>query len=272
MSSTKRNDCAIELPKVSPFLLRGFQWYLPKYLRKHFNALRIAKGTVPQISAETSVVCFVNHPGWWDPLIAHVLNERYLDRRLAYTPIDEDALRKYPVFKRLGFFGIDLDSLDGAKKFLGVTRQLLKSRETAIWMTPSGKFVDVRERIKFQPGLGHLAASTTNVTLLPIAWEYVFWEESTPEALIEFGQPIVASEQRPKNWWTTTLEDRLAETQQRLAERAIARDANDWDTILDGSAGVGGWYDFLRRIRYVLTGKSFDRRHSSQAEGTAVRG
>ena len=69
-------------------------------------------------------------------------------------------------------------------------------------MTPSGRFTDPRTRIKFQPGLSHLACSSPSVSLVPLALEYPFWEERTPEALIEFGEVIStdAKEQSKSDW------------------------------------------------------------------------
>jgi 1-acyl-sn-glycerol-3-phosphate acyltransferase len=239
----------------------GFSWYVSRYLRRHFNAVRVAKDTAPSLRCDEAVICFVNHPGWWDPLMAFLLNELYMSNRIAYTPIDQAALEHYPVFRKLGFYGIDLGSLKGARRFLSVTRLLLKRPTAAIWMTPGGKFCDVRSRTLFQPGLGHLAANLRRVALVPLALEYTFWEERTPEALAEFGEPIRASAGKSKNAWQKELEASLAATQQSLAEKAMARQPEQFDTPLDGSAGVGGWYDLARRTKSFLTGKAFDPRH-----------
>lgn len=250
------------LPTVSPFLSWGFGTYVRRYLKRHFHAVRVARETTPALSAGEAVICFMNHPGWWDPLIGYFLHGHFLSRRTAYAPIDHTALKKYPVFQKLGFYGVDLNSLAGAKQFLAITRELLKHATTAIWITPSGQFADVRTRSSFQPGLGHVAATAAGVTLLPIAIEYTFWEERTPEALIEFGHPIrTASGNKSKQDWQAELECRLAETQERLTAKAISRDSSQFEILLGGSAGVGGWYDIARRTRSLLTGASFDPRH-----------
>jgi 1-acyl-sn-glycerol-3-phosphate acyltransferase len=249
-------------PVVSPLLSWGFRGYVPRYLRRHFNAVRVAKGTAPKVPSEASVLCFANHAAWWDPLVAFLLNELYCDGRTVYAPIDQQALARYPVFAKLGFYGIELSSLEGARRFLSVTRELLENPETAIWMTPGGKFADVREKTTFQPGLGHIACSLRNVYLVPVALEYTFWEERTPEALVAFGEPLqTGSVSQSKSWWQTTLEDRLAEAQLELAEKSISRDYGHFDVILDGRGGVGGWYGHWRRFRSMMGGRSFDPRH-----------
>ncbi|MDG2381342.1 MAG: lysophospholipid acyltransferase family protein [Pirellulaceae bacterium] len=250
------------LPKVSRFLLGGFHWYSRRLLRKNFNAVRVARGSQPAIASDQSLVCFVNHPGWWDPLLAFLTNQLCFPGRVVFTPIDQQSLAQYPVFRQLGFYGIEMDSIEGARQFLGVTRQLLLNPTTAIWVTPGGAFSDVRRRTKFQPGLAHIAASKQKATLLPVAFEYVFWEERTPEALIEFGEPIEIQRQRQsKSQWQNFLEERLAQTQASLAEKAVARDYKTFDLLLSGSAGVGGGYDLVRRTKAILRRQSFDPRH-----------
>lgn len=257
----------VELPQISAFMAKGFNRYLPRYLSRHFNAVRIVKDSAPSLRADEPVICFANHPGWWDPLMAFLLNRLYMAPRTVYAPIDESALAQYPVFRKLGFYGIDLNSANGARRFLSTTRALLEQPTTAIWITPGGKFCDVRARTTFQPGLVHLAANLDGVPLVPLAIEYTFWEERTPEALVEFGSPLRASRGTSKSAWQEALEGSLAATQASLAEKAIARRPEQFDVPLDGSAGVGGWYDLLRRARSLLTGKGFDPRHHRDDRG-----
>ena len=182
--------------------------YVRRYLRRHFNAVRVARETTPDLSAGEAVICFVNHPGWWDPLIAYFLNGQFLGGRTAYAPIDHTALEQYPVFRKLGFYGVDLNSLEGAKQFLAVTRELLNAFDDRD-LDHSRRQIRGRAHsdLTFQPGLGHVAATAAGVTLLPIAVEYTFWEERTPEALIEFGRPIrTQSGDKSKDDWQAELE------------------------------------------------------------------
>jgi hypothetical protein len=90
--------------------------------------------------------------------------------------------------------------------------------------------------------------------LLPLALEYPFWEERTPEALARFGEEIPAGEAglTPTDW-TTVLETRLEEALNALAEESQARDASRFDVLLDGSAGAGGVYSIWRRFKARLT-------------------
>jgi len=251
-----------DMPRVSSFLLWGFDRYVRRLLKKNFSAVRVVKGSTPDLPKDSPVVCYANHPGWWDPLIAHLLNDHFMQGRTLYAPIDQRALEKYRIFTKLGYYGIDIDSAEGAKRFLATTKRLLRTSTTAIWMTPGGRFSDVRERTVFEPGLPHVAATTSEIMLVPVAVEYSFWEERTPEALVNFGAPVVSGE-GVKADWQSRLEEALAEAQRKLAEKAIGRRREDFKIILQGSAGVGGIYDLGRRLKALLRGERFDPRHES---------
>ena len=251
------------IPKMTPWLLWGFQGYVTRYLRKHFNAVRLTRNSVPDLEADEPVIIFGNHPGWWDPLMACFLNRRLFHPRRAYSPIDGEALAQYPIFRRLGYYGIQMDSLQGAKQFLATSRAILHQPDSALWITPGGQFCDVRQPTVFQPGLGHLVASLERITVVPLALEYAFWEERTPEALAHFGPPLRCEGKREsKETWQQRLEAELAEAQDHLSQLSIQRDTRALAPMLNGSAGVGGCYDFARQVRSWLTGRRFQRRHS----------
>ena len=264
MQPTHSTSADAAMPRVSPLLRKGFGRYVRRYVRRHFNATRLAQGTVPHIPADHAVMCYANHPGWWDPLSAILLHDRYFAPRTFYAPMDARALSSYPIFTKLGFFGIELSSVHGSKEFLRISRRLLSDNQSALWLTPAGRFSDVRERPAFQPGLAHLAATCRNVTVVPLAIEYCFWEERTPELLLEFGAAVSIGERtvrRPKAEWQAEFERAMAAAQDSLASKSIARAYDQFEVLCDGRAGVGGFYEMLRRTLSTWRGKTFRARH-----------
>jgi len=148
----------------------------------------------PDVSAFVGrpLVIYANHPSWWDPLIALVVWRRLLPDRTPYAPIDADMLKKYAFFKRLGFFGVDKESLVGARRFLRIGRELLARPDTLLLITPQGRFADVRNSATgFESGLAHLAITAPDAVYLPLAMEIAFWEEKRPEVLLRFGTPTL---------------------------------------------------------------------------------
>ncbi len=264
------------VPPVSAWLQSGFHAFLKPYLRRHFQSIALHRGghwPSGEPTGEPTVV-YSNHPAWFDPLIAHYLNARLFAPRQFYAPIDAAALQQYQVFARLGFFGVDLQSTSGAAAFLKTSMAILGDAQSTLWITPEGRFCDVRDRSQpLMPGLAHLCSKLRSGRVIPMAMEYAFWQERLPLCLVMFGQPIAPArasdlaeqgQGRDKQGWNARLTDALRQTQDRLAESVIARDAAAFQPLLQGRSGAGGLYDFMRRWKCRLTGKPFRPEHGDR--------
>ena len=242
------------IPEISPGMHRWFAWYSRRYIARHFNALRLLKSAPPPAADDTPAVYFFNHPSWWDPLVAISLAERFYPNQRAYGPIDAAAVEKYPFMKRLGFFPVERGTGRGARQFLRTASAILEHPGHALWITPQGHFTDARQRTdRFEVGLGHLATRCPMVRFIPLAIEYTWWFERSPEILIAFGPPVSGPD--------ADHERALADLQDRLAAASQARDPADFETLVSGRAGVGGFYDLWRRLKSRLRGESFQARH-----------
>lgn len=254
------------LPSPSPLLVKLFTRYTRRYLSRHFHAVRLAKtGQVPDVG-EMPLVIYSNHPAWWDPLVGICLVSRLFPERRHYAPIEAQALARYRIFARLGFFGIATGTLAGARQFLEITTQLLKEPRATLWITPEGQFRDPRERpVRLKSGIGHLARRLDQGIFVPLALEYPFWEERFPEALACFGETLDVSAQsrRRPHEYTTLLATRLEATQDALAQEAKRRDRQTFQVLLSGKAGIGGSYDMWRRLRALVYGERFQRKHGT---------
>lgn len=239
---------------------RWFAMYCRRKLRRHFTALRVLRGAAPA-SPPGPLVVFANHPSWWDPIAGALLADEFLRDRQHFAPIDADALERYPIFRRLGFFPVR-DGVAGARQFLRAARAILDRDGACLWITPGGRFSDVRQRPDFQPGLARLGAMPGRVTFVPLALEYVFWDEPRPEALAAFGAPIQFGDEMVAGIGPA-LQRALGETQARLADAAIARDAGAFQVLTGGKAGAGGIYEWWQSARAALRGERFDPSHAS---------
>jgi 1-acyl-sn-glycerol-3-phosphate acyltransferase len=249
----------------SKILNWGFRRYVRRFVRKNFNAVRVQGQEQVAELMDGPVVCFANHPGWWDPMTAVLMTDRLFPGRSFAAPIDAEALRRYPILERLGFFSVERDTASGAREFLRMSRLRLKNPQTILWLTPSGKFQDVRQPSEFMSGLGHLLNSEFSGAALPMAIEYTFWNERSPELLVRFGSPVSLSTLPvERDARTHELVRALATTQASLAQHAIARDSASFTTLAVGRAGIGGFYDFGRRIIANLRGQRFVARHSQE--------
>jgi len=249
---------------ASRILNWGFRRYVRRFVRRNFNAVRVAGRDIVESLPPGSLVFFLNHPGWWDPMTGVLMTDLlFPDRRFA-APMDAEALSRYPVLERLGFFAVERDTVTGAKEFLRTCRELMKRPETILWLTPTGKFCDARQSAPFMNGLSHLVDQNFEGSVLPMAIEYTFWNERCPELLVQFGPRVAISGlSADRDARTQTLEQSLARTQASLAELAVARDAAAFSTLQTGRAGIGGLYDSWRRMTAWVQGRNFQDRHES---------
>ena len=268
---TATQERSIEaLPHVSALVMKGFAAYSRGYLRRNFHAVRILKSGRPPHDSARPIVIYLNHAAWWDPLVCLLLSREFFPDRASFAPINAAMLKRYAFFRHLGFFGIEPQTQRGARTFLRTTHDLLASSCNAVWLTPQGRFMDVRERpLRLEEGLGALATREPGAAFIPLAIEYAFWTEPRPEILVSFGEPIVpgADPARLAADWTRVFSDALATAQNELATRSCARNAAEWLTLNRGKSGVSGTYDGWRWLRARLRGEKFEPGHHAEVSG-----
>jgi len=241
-------------PRVHPVstMIRGLFLPIAKHnLKKGFRTVRVANVSRLRKDDAPLVMPF-NHASWWDPLACLLLTTSLLPKRSHYAPMESVALNRFRFFRKLGVFPVELDSIAGARNFLADAQQILLDRKNVLWLSPQGRFVDVRERpLKFAQGIGALLARKRELTLQPVAIEYPFWNQRLPELLINIGEPvfITPSDKHTTREWTTIAENAMARTQDELQALALTRDPRHFRILLDGAAGTGGFYGFFQRLR-----------------------
>lgn len=259
-----------EILAVSPRLLAWFRWYTQRYVAKHFEAVKISVEGPDVGALQGPLLVVLNHASWWDPLMGVLLSGLFR-ARLHHAVIEAGALRRYGFLSRIGFFGIDLDTRQGAVQFLRLGTAALSENDAALWVTAQGEFRDPRIRpAGLRPGVGHLTHSLTKGVVLPLALEYPFWTERRPVALARFGDPIEVEDGRRQSAaaWLARIEAALVKTQDALAHDACAREEAAFRTIVEGrDRGVGGPYDWWRRLRAASRGESFDAAHVARDLG-----
>ena len=231
-------------PNISLRTLKLFHLYARWYMHWHLSAVRVSTVEPPRLQHLPVIVC-MNHPSWWDPLVAMTIALRLFPERRHYAPMDAKALAGYQFFERLGFFGVDPGTPTSGARFLSTGSAILSQPDAMLWVTAQGAFRDVRERpVILRSGLGHLVRHCPNVAVLPVAIEYAYGDRRLPEALVRFGDPIIAGQlsSRSSSEWTHVFAQALEVTQDRLAESVIGRDPAAFQTLAGGRVGVGGIY------------------------------
>lgn len=242
-----------------------FALYVRWYIGRHFHALRLANGhRFP--SASGPLIVYANHASWWDPLSFIIISRHFLPEGEHYAPMDATALRHYGVLRQLGMFPVESGTTRGAGQFLRAAREILATPGAVLWVTPEGRFTDMRTRpAVFRPGMAAMVARLGACTLVPLAFEYTFWDERLPEILLSCGEPIHVADGRRHSTaaWSEMLATALEQTQDELAVLAKLRDPARFSTVLSGRVGIGGVYEGWKRLRAMLSRRAYQGSHGS---------
>jgi 1-acyl-sn-glycerol-3-phosphate acyltransferase len=265
MVSQAKGTVKSALVRPSRRLLSLFAGYLHWYIGRHFHALRVANAhRFPPITGP--LIVYANHASWWDPLAFIVLSRQVGPTADHYAPMDAAALKHYAILARLGLFAVENGTRRGAVQFLRASQEILATPNSVLWVTPEGRFTDMRTRPAiFRPGLAALVARLGACTLMPLAFEYTFWDERLPEVLLSWGKPIQVSDGHLHSTeeWSGQLTAALEATQDELAALAMQRDPDLFTTMLSGRVGIGGVYEAWKRLLAMLSGRAYQGSHGS---------
>jgi 1-acyl-sn-glycerol-3-phosphate acyltransferase len=234
----------------NPLVTSWFRGYTRRYLRRSFHRVLI-HGSRPALPPGPLLVCS-NHSSWWDLLLAFWLCEDLLGWD-AWGPMDVRQLRRYPILRRIGVFGVDRESLAGGRMFLEYARALLAGRRRVLWLTAQGAMVSPEVRpVRLYSGPARLAEALGDCHVLTVALDYAFWEERRPEALVSWGTPWRVRAGEPGFSHRAVhhaLEAELESRLELLGELRRERDPGRFQVALAGVNGISPAYDALRRAQ-----------------------
>ena len=257
------------VPHISRPILGFFRRIVSGYFRRHFRAVRVSGAELLATCGGGPLIVYANHSSWWDPMVLVLLASELLPQRRHFAPMDATALERYGILKRIGVFGVETQSPRGAAQFLRRGLEILNAGNV-IWVTPQGRFADVRDRpLAFKRGLAELASRVPKgCTLLPLAIEYTFWDERLPETFLQFGQPIFVNEAAPTS--IVQLETALLHCMDSLRQKVVARDPAGFEILQSGRVGTGGWYQMGQHLFARMRGKQYQAEHTAFPTDTAT--
>lgn len=261
--------------RYSPRFTRMFSHYVRRMFRKNFHGVRIEPDSVSILRALNShngpAIVIGNHPGWWDPLVAVLLTSLYTPDRPMLVAMDAHELRRFSILRRLGVFGIDPDDTASLPLLVDYLAARFEQRPRAtFWITPQGRFTDVREPIRLRPGAAAVAAKLHPApTVVALAMDYCFWNDRRPELCLRVRR--VEAEPSPGRQPTTTdwmraMQAGMQGNQDSLTERALRRNSDDWLHALPPSRHqkTNPVYDLWLKLR----GRSGElRTHRDRTDG-----
>ncbi|GEK57961.1 hypothetical protein CHL76_06125 [Marinococcus halophilus] len=214
-----------------PLFEKLFYLYDRRLIQKHFSAVHMHNNS---IYTDDAALFYVNHSNWWDGLLIYFLN-KYWFRHPGYVMMDEEGLREFPFFRRLGAYSVDRSSRRDIIDALRYTEDKLVNGHH-VWLFPQGAETHADQfPITLQPGISYLLPRV-NVPFVPVTMHYTFLHHQKPEIFINIGPP-------------------LPRTPENLASRAAAQDAleshlqHQWDEMREDIA-----YEHLENYTTVLSG------------------
>jgi 1-acyl-sn-glycerol-3-phosphate acyltransferase len=243
-------------PRESPAFRRWFEgWCRRRMIGAKFSAMRIDRPGADLLrsldDAPGPVILAANHVGWWDPLTMLTLHQVFLPGRSMRAPMDADQLERFALFRRLGVFGIEPDNPASLARMGDEMSAFFAAAERpTLWITPQGRFADVRAPIEIRPGVSKLAASTPGVRVVALSVEYPFWTDPKPEILVT-ARTVPAPEDAARTTaWHRAVTRAMQDGAARLAELAIARNPDPFEVVVSRAGRQGGvFYDVWLRVR-----------------------
>lgn len=274
-----KNDHDFIPAAYSARFTRYFAKYVRRMVRKRFHAVRILPEHASALSdlnrRASPVLVLLSHSSWWDPLVSLALHSHSTPDREPMAPMDASQLRKFGIFKRIGIFGIDPDdpkSLEAMGGYVG--RKFAANPLCTLWVTPQGRFTDVRAPIEIRPGGAAIAARTPEVSVLALAIEYSFWTDQRPEVFMSW-RPVHVPPGRENSTpaWHRSILETMRENNRLLSEAVISRDPAKFLPVFDSgnAASTNWWYDMWLRLR-GRSARVEDRYFARSASGVASRG
>jgi 1-acyl-sn-glycerol-3-phosphate acyltransferase len=240
-----------DIPPVSALTYRLFARTVRRQFRRHFSTV-LAQRTEVLERASGPLIIYANHASWWDPFLTVLLGRMLMPGRRAYAPIDAELLARSPVLGKVGFFPVDRTSPQSRAQLLHASEAAL--RENAVlWLTPQVRHTDVREYpLAFRPGMAELVERMPQVTVVPLAVEYTFWDQPLPEVLVRCGPAQPAASFVSGESTTRQLEAALATTMLELQQASCSRDQASFRVLLQGKRSLRGALPFARRFGHAV--------------------
>ena len=120
--------------------------------------------------------------------------------------------------------------------------------KAVLWLTPQGRFTDVREPIRIRPGAANIAAQCDEIDVLSVAIEYAFWQDSRAEVLIR-SVPVPEPVKRTTTGWQRAMTHSMQQNADTLSELVRSRDASRFSSIIGDRARTSFFYDLMLKLR-----------------------
>jgi 1-acyl-sn-glycerol-3-phosphate acyltransferase len=227
-------------------------WGLIRFpLWQSFAAVRVQTiGRIPLPHAG-ALICYMNHPAWWDGYMCAIINRMLLHRGgKHYVMMEEQQLRAYRFFTWAGVFSVHRQKPREAIRAIRYSsRKLQEAAGETLFIFPQGEITPNDQRpLRLFPGLVHIVRHMGKATLAPVALRYEFRGEQRPDIFIRFGPVHTVQTPLDVRQVQTELTTRLTANVESLREAVAADDMHQFRVLLRGSPSINTVFDQVVRL------------------------
>lgn len=202
--------------KESKLFISLFDLYCRWLFRRRFDEVQIQNDYRPVAGSKT--LYYLNHHSWWDGLIPFLLNQK-LFRQNARGMMEYKQLHRYPFFRRLGVFSVDLSSARSSVQSMRYAIQSMERSNAALYIYPQGQTEPFKTKnLQFKKGIGWLAKKLPEADLVPVGIYIHTLDSDKPRLKIQVGEPVQANRISSAESINLTLEERLSNLLEQLID------------------------------------------------------
>lgn len=187
--------------QTSPFWLWVADRYFYGMLEKRFHGFYY-KGYekfYTQKAPDTPVILFAPHHNWWDGIVGYNICNRIFKKEIRLM-IEE--LNRFPLIRRGGAFSVNKKSPQASMPAIKFAVDTIGDPNNILYIFPEGIIKPPNHRpFNLQTGMTYIAEKAAKkygkVALMPVAVNYYFLRDNRPEVLVEFGDIIHLSNDKP---------------------------------------------------------------------------
>lgn len=168
--------------------------YFRRLLRRHFyRVVLYGDESGPRAADNYPLVCYSTHPSWWDGFLEVLLVRRH--RQEVHLMMEERNLRKFPLFRWVGVFGVDVATpagrAGGLLHGMRLMRDAPEGSRRCLYFYPHGRLVTPWEPWPpFPTGAAALLGPGRARAAVPVAKLIHHGRHQYPEAFLEMGPPL----------------------------------------------------------------------------------
>ncbi|MBQ9688797.1 lysophospholipid acyltransferase family protein [bacterium] len=194
----RNKDEKFKPSKTNKFWLWLGNQFFYGMLENRFFGLRYKneQNAIENIDKSVPTILFAPHSNWWDGIVGYNIIRRILKKEIR---IMVEELNRFPLLRRAGAFSVNKKSAQASMKALEYAYKVIEDRNNVLYIFPEGIIKPPNYRpIEFQTGIAYIAEKAAKlygkVNLVPVAVNYYLLRADRPEVLVEFGTPIVLTD------------------------------------------------------------------------------